>query len=307
MAAPSKSGNRDRSRGGRQRLLPRTTPEQLIRIGPEVQASLRWTPPGGTLGTISREAEARAAALESRRAELERAAEDSPAGPSLLLALRSDSVGLITEVKRRSPSKGAIAPGLNAVEQARAYVAGGAAAISVLTEPDHFGGSTGDLLAVRAAVSAPALKKDFHVAPIQLIEARAFGASAALLIARALSPSRLRELLDLGRELSLELLVEVRDEAELERAIDGGATMIGVNNRNLETLVIDPSTSDRIVPLIPAGIVAVAESGIQGRADVERYAAVGADAVLVGSSISAAADPVAATSALAGVARRNRG
>jgi indole-3-glycerol phosphate synthase len=196
---------------------------------------------------------------------------------------------------------------LDAVAQARAYAAGGSAAISVLTEPDHFGGSTADLTAVRSALVIPALKKDFHVAAIQLVEARALGASAALLIARALDPARLRELLAVGGALGLELLVEVRDERELERAIDGGATMIGVNNRDLETLVIDPSTSDRIIPLIPPGIVAIAESGIQTRADVERYAAVGADAVLVGSSISAARDPVAATRSLAGVARRSRG
>src|SRR4051812_17033377 len=209
MAAPAKSGNRNRSRGRRQRMLPRTTPEQHIRIGPEVQASLRWTPPGGTLGTISREAAARAARLEGRRGELEQAAESCAAGPSLLSALRTGPVALITEVKRRSPSKGAIAPGLDAVAQARAYVAGGSSAISVLTEPDHFGGSTDDLINVRSAVLVPALKKDFHVSPIQLIEARALGASAALLIARALSPSTLREMLEVGRTLGLELLVEV--------------------------------------------------------------------------------------------------
>jgi indole-3-glycerol phosphate synthase len=272
-----------------------------------VQASLRWTPPGGTLGTISREAAARASGLETRRAELERAAADAPTAPSLRAALSGASIALITEVKRRSPSKGAIAPTLDAVDQARAYVAGGSAAISVLTEPDHFGGSTVDLVAVRAALTVPALKKDFHVEGIQLVEARALGASAALLIARALSPKRLRELLELGRALKLELLVEVRDEAELERALEGGAIMVGVNNRDLETLVIDTTTSERIVPLIPSGVIAVAESGIQTRADVERYAAAGADAVLVGSSISAAADPVAATAALAGVARSGRG
>jgi len=272
-----------------------------------VQASLRWTPPGGTLGTISGEAAARAEQLEARRAELERAAATTPKGPSLLAALSTGPVALITEVKRRSPSKGAIAPGLDSVTQARAYVRGGAAAISVLTEPDHFGGSTDDLVAVRAAVPVPALKKDFHVATIQLIEARALGASAALLIARALSPSALRELLGVGRDLELELLVEVRDDWELDRAVEGGAQMIGVNNRDLESLVIDPATCDRLIPRIPRGIVAVAESGMQTRSDVQRYAAVGADAVLIGSSISAAADPIAATAALAGVTRRSRG
>lgn len=272
-----------------------------------MQAFLRWTPPGGTLGTICHEAEARAAALEARTDDLERVASNAAAGPSLAAALRGSDVRLIAEVKRRSPSKGAIAPALEASAQARAYVAGGAAAISVLTEPAHFGGSTTDLRDVRAAVAAPALKKDFHVRPIQLVEARALGASAALLIARALSPERLREMTDTARRLGLEVLVEVRDESELERALECGATLIGVNNRDLETLVIDPVTAERLIPRIPAGLVAVAESGVSTRQDIERYAASGADAVLVGSSISAAADPVQATRALAGVPRRSRG
>ena len=272
-----------------------------------MQAFLPWTPPGGTLGTICHEAEARAAELHSREDELERAAATIPMGPSLAAALRGSDVRLIAEVKRRSPSKGAIAPALEAPAQARAYVNGGAAAISVLTEPVHFGGSATDLRDVRAAVAVPALKKDFHVRPIQLVEARALGASAALLIARALSPERLREMTETAQRLALEVLVEVRDESELERALECGATMIGVNNRDLETLVIDPSTAERIVPRIPAGLLAVAESGIGTREDIERYAASGADAVLVGSSISAATDPVAATRALVGVSRRARG
>jgi indole-3-glycerol phosphate synthase len=272
-----------------------------------VQAFLRWTPPGGTLGTICHEAEARAAVLEARADELERDASAATAGPSLAAALRAADVRLIAEVKRRSPSKGAIAPKLDASAQAKAYVEGGAAAISVLTEPAHFGGSPLDLRAVRGAVTVPALKKDFHVLPIQLVEARALGASAALLIARALSPDRLREMTDTARRLDLEVLVEVRDEAELERALECGATMIGVNNRDLETLVIEPATAERLIPRVPSGLLAIAESGVSTREDVERYAACGADAVLVGSSISAAADPIRATRSLAGVPRRSRG
>ena len=257
----------------------------------------------GTLGKIVREAELRASILESRHEELEWLCESVPAGPSLRDVLQQPAVGLVAEVKRRSPSKGAIAEGLDAVAQAQAYAAGGAVGVSVLTEPAHFDGSTDDLLAVRREVRLPALKKDFHVAPIQLVEARALGASAALLIARALSPERLAELMRIGRELALELLVEVRDEAELERSLSEGATMIGVNNRDLETLLIDPDTAIRLIPLIPAHVAAIAESGIRTRADVERYAAVGANAVLVGSSLSAAPDPVLATRALAGVPR----
>ncbi|HEX7979307.1 MAG TPA: indole-3-glycerol phosphate synthase TrpC [Gemmatimonadaceae bacterium] len=239
----------------------------------------------------------------SRSGELKRLAAAAPDAPSLAAALRRADVALIAEVKRRSPSKGSIAPGLDAVTQARAYVAGGAAAISVLTEPAHFAGSLEDLEAVRAALTAPALKKDFHVRPIQLIEARAAGASAALLIARALAPERLREMMDAGRDLGLELLVEIRDEAELDRALEVGATMIGVNNRDLESLIIDPATAERLVPRIPRDLIAIAESGVKSRADVERYAACGADAVLVGSSISAAADPTAATRSIAEVPR----
>ena len=272
-----------------------------------MQAFLRWTPPGGTLGTICHEAEARAQQLGAQSSRLERAAAAAPVSPSLEAALRGADVRVIAEVKRRSPSKGAIAPGLDAPEQARAYSNGGAAAISVLTEPDHFGGSAQDLEAVRSAVAIPVLKKDFHVRPIQLVEARSLGASAALLIARALSPDRLREMAALARDLALEVLVEIRDEGELERALECGATMIGVNNRNLESLVIDAATADRLIPRIPRDLVAIAESGLRTRGDVERYAACGADAVLVGSTISAASDPVAATRALAGVPRRSRG
>ena len=273
-----------------------------------MQASSRWAPPGGTLGRIVAEAERRARTLETRAGELEAEAARVPAGPSLETALRASSgVALLAEVKRRSPSKGAIAESLDAVQQARANESAGASGVSILTEPDHFGGSVDDLLAVRRALAIPALKKDFHVAPIQLLEARALGASAALVIARAVSPSRLEELLALGRALHLELLVEVRDEDELERALAGGATMVGVNNRNLESLEIDPATCDRIVPLIPPGHVAIAESGVRARADVERYAAVGADAVLVGSVLSASGDVTAAARDLTGVARRPRG
>lgn len=272
-----------------------------------MQASSRWTPPGGTLGQIVREAEARARALDARADDLAADAEETLPGPSLDRALRGDRVAVIAELKRRSPSRGTIASGLDAASQAQAYADGGASAVSVLTEPEHFGGSVDDLIAIRGGVRIAALKKDFHVAPIQLMEARALGASAALLIARAVSPERLDELLRSGRALGLELLVEVRDEGELGRALAAGATMIGVNNRDLETLEIDLSTADRLLPLIPPALLAVAESGMRSRADVERYAAAGADAVLVGSLLSASDDPVAATRTLTAVARRPRG
>ena len=254
-----------------------------------------------------KEAEARASALEADRSALEAAAALTPAGPSLARALRARTVTLLAEVKRRSPSRGAIAEGLDAVAQAGAYAKGGAAGVSILTEPKHFGGSADDLRAVRAALTIPALKKDFHVAPIQLLEARALGASAALLIARALAPALLDELVAYARAIQLEVLVEVRDEDELERALAAGATMVGVNNRNLESLEIDTGTAERLIPRMRESIVAIAESGVRSRADVERYAACGADAVLVGSMLSASADPAAAVQSLAGVPRRPRG
>ena len=210
-------------------------------------------------------------------------------------------------MKRRSPSKGWIRREIAAAEQARAYAQGGAAAVSVLTEPHHFAGAVEDLVEVRRAVPLPTLKKDFHVAPVQLVEAKAIGASAALLIARALAPDALRTLMRVAADLALEVVVEVRDERELDAAVTNGAVLVGVNNRNLETLAIDPATGDRLLGLVPASVIGIAESGIRSRADVERAAEAGADAVLVGSSISGAEDPAAAVRALGGVWRRDRG
>ena len=271
-----------------------------------MQASSSWTAPGGTLGGLVAEARERATALQPRRAELERQAALGIVARRFAASLTHAQVGIIAEVKRRSPSKGWINPGLSAADQARSYARGGAAAISVLTEPAHFGGSNDDLRDVLAAVSLPVLKKDFHVDPIQLVEARALGATAALVIARALSPEVLRTMMDAGRELGLELLVEIRDEDELERSLDAGAAVIGINNRNLETLVIEAGTAERLLARIPASVVAIAESGVTGRADVERVATCGADAVLVGSSISGAPDPVSAVRELATVPRVGR-
>ncbi len=271
-----------------------------------MQASFDWHPPTGTLGGIVAEARDRARALGAGAVELARRAQSAPVVPSFLAALQTPHVGVIAEVKRRSPSKGWINANLSAVDQALAYQHGAAAALSILTEPKHFGGSVEDLVAVRAAVNIPILKKDFHVAPIQLVEAKAIGASAALLIARALSPNDLIEMLDTAQALQLEVLVEIRDEAELERALDAGASIIGINNRNLETLEIDVMTSERLLGLIPETIVAIAESGVSSRADVERVAKRGANGVLVGSAISAAADPIEAVRELSGVSRAER-
>lgn len=220
-------------------------------------------------------------------------------------ALRRENVAVIAEIKRRSPSKGAINPDIDAAEQARLYAAGGAAALSVLTEPTSFGGANEDIGRARGA-ELPILKKDFHVSEVQLVEAQALGASAALIIVRAIDPIHLADLADFAREIDLELLFEVRDESELERALRVGARMIGVNNRNLETLIIDPETVSRIVPLIPSPCVAIAESGYSTAADVAKAADAGADAVLIGSALSASTDPSAAVTLLSKVARHPR-
>jgi indole-3-glycerol phosphate synthase len=271
-----------------------------------VQASSTWSPPIGTLGAIVDEARERARALTARAGELTRRAADVRDVPSFARALRGAAVGVIAEVKRKSPSKGWIQPNMDAVTQASAYESAGAAAISVLTEPKHFAGSPEDLVAVRSGVRLPVLKKDFHVDPVQLLEAKALGASAALLIVRAIGPHGLRQMTTAAHDLGLEVLIEIRDERELELVLELDAELIGINNRNLETLAIDSSTSERLLTSLPESVVAVAESGIVSRSDVERVARAGANAVLVGSSLSGAADVAEAVRALTGVPRGQR-
>ena len=272
----------------------------------QASVSAKWVPPSGTLGALTRAAEARANAIVVNLPELRSRALDREKAIEFAANLRGDTIRLIAEIKRSSPSKGDIAPELNAVEQARRYVAGGAAAISVLTEPEKFGGSLSDLDAVSNAVIVPTLRKDFIVHPVQMWEARANGASAALLIVRSLSPSQLHRLMEAANEANLETLVEVRDELELERALNAGARVVGVNNRNLETLDIDITVAPRVIAHIPSHVIAVAESGMSNIADLEAPAKAGADAALIGSSISASSNPEAAVRALAAVPRRSR-
>jgi len=271
-----------------------------------VQANRAWTAPTGPLGRLSATAAGRAAALEPRAAELRDLAADTPPGPRFDESIRRADVAVIAEVKRRSPSKGDINLSIDAATQATAYARGGAAALSILTEPTEFGGSVHDLRDAQRATSLPTLKKDFHVHPIQLLEARAAGASAVLLIARALPSDRLRELAERSFELGVEVLVEVRSEAELEDAVAIDSAVIGVNSRDLETLIIDPAVTARLIAQIPGDRLAIAESGVSARGDVERVAGLGADAVLVGSTVSASADPASAVAALTGVERRRR-
>ena len=216
---------------------------------------------------------------------------------------RSAGSSVIAEVKRRSPSKGDLAEIPDPADLARRYAAGGAAAISVLTEQRRFGGSIADLRAVRAAVDTPILRKDFVVTSYQVVEARAAGADLLLLIVAALSDDDLRRLHDEARELGLTVLVEVHDEPETERAVALGAELVGVNARNLKTLAIHDDTFGRLAPLIPDDRVKVAESGIFGPEDVARFVREGARAVLVGEALVKDGDPEGAVRRMTGVTR----
>ncbi|HEX4015494.1 MAG TPA: indole-3-glycerol phosphate synthase TrpC [Frankiaceae bacterium] len=213
-------------------------------------------------------------------------------------ALSRPGASLIAEVKRRSPSKGELATIADPAALASAYAAGGASAISVLTEQRRFGGSLADLDAVRAAVDIPVLRKDFVVTPYQVAEARAHGADLVLLIVAALEQPLLAELHDHIREYGMTPLVEVHDEEEVERAGQIGAALIGVNARDLRSLAVDRGVFARLRPLIPHGALAVAESGVRGPADVAEYAAAGADAVLAGEACVSGAEPEATVAGL---------
>ena len=209
-------------------------------------------------------------------------------------------------MKRRSPSAGAIAEHLDPVAHAAAYALGGAVAISVLTDEAHFGGSLEDLERVAREVSCPVLRKDFILDELQLLEARGAGASAILLIVRAMDARRLRELARTARDLSLGVLVEAHTAVELDAAVAAEPTALGVNSRDLATFAVDHAAAERLIARVPPGIAAVAESGIERRADVERFAAAGADLVLVGTAVARTADPAAAVRGLCGVPRRAR-
>jgi indole-3-glycerol phosphate synthase len=258
------------------------------------------------LGELVASAEARAEALLLRQPAIETRAASVGEPPRLEASLRRPDVALIAEIKRASPSRGTISVTLDPASQARAYEKGGAAAISVLTEPHRFEGSNDDLESASGACELPILRKDFHVAAVQLYEARSIGASAVLLIARALPPGRFKLLVNVARQIAIEILAEVRDLRELELALEAGCTMIGVNNRNLETLEIESLTAETIIPRIPADCIAVAESGYSSAESIGSAAAAGADAVLVGSFLSAADDPAFAVRQLTGVRKISR-
>ncbi len=217
--------------------------------------------------------------------EVRRRAEAAPPPLDAYEALRRPGVGVIAEVKRSSPSKGALADIPDPAELAGEYAAGGARCVSVLTEGRWFGGSLDDLAAVRAKIEIPVLRKDFIVSAYQVHEARAYGADLVLLIVAALDQKVLTGLLDRIESLGMTALVEVHTEEEADRALEAGARVIGVNARDLRTLEVDRSVFERIAPGLPNQVVKIAESGVRGPLDLIRYASAGADAVLVGEGL----------------------
>jgi indole-3-glycerol phosphate synthase len=259
---------------------------------------------GDLLGTILA---ATRRVVEARRARvpvavLEReAARAAPDGPAFTAGLgRADRLNVIAECKRRSPSAGVLRADYDPAAIARAYEQGGAAAISVLTEPTFFDGAPEHLRAVRASVALPLLRKDFIVDRYQLLEARAAGADAILLIVAALEPPELRRLMREAAELGLAALVEVHDREELDRALEAGAAIVGVNNRNLRTLAVSVEASERLIEAIPADRIAVAESGLRTHEDLRRLSRAGYRAFLVGERLMTSRDAGEALRALVG-------
>jgi indole-3-glycerol phosphate synthase len=250
-----------------------------------------------------RSADERERAASAAGVSVERLAADrSPRGQAFVGSLRAQGIRVIAECKRRSPSRGILRASYDPAAIARGYEAAGAAAISVLTDPAFFDGSLDHLGAVRAAVGLPILRKDFVSTPFQILEARAAGADAVLLIVAALDDQRLRALIDVARAHELAVLVEVHDRDELTRALQAGATCVGVNSRNLRTLQMNPGVFQELVLGLPQETIAVAESGIRNGEDIRQLRAIGYDAFLIGERFMAAADPGAALADLKSVA-----
>jgi indole-3-glycerol phosphate synthase len=244
------------------------------------------------------------AKLDAPLDELQRRIDERPAPVSLSNALQGDDIQLIAEVKKASPSAGLLRMDFNPSELAATYAASGAAAVSCLTD-DHFQGTLEHLSEVKVALTpygVPVLRKDFLTDPYQLFEARAYGADAALLIVALLSPDVLKALLDVAADLQLECLVEVHDEAELATALDAGARIIGINNRDLHTFKTNLAVTESLAPKAPDDVTVVSESGIKDRNDMVRLHKLGADAGLVGEAIVTQADPGAKVRELLGVA-----
>lgn len=262
---------------------------------------------GDVLDRIVETKRVEAAALRGRARELRAACADAPPARDLEALLRGEeTVSLIAEVKRRSPGAGSIRPELDPAGVASAYESAGAAAVSVLTDGPWFGGSLSDLAAVRERVAIPILRKDFTLVDEQVLEARAAGADAVLLIVRILDEPRLRGLRELAESLRMTALVEVHGALELGRALSSGARVIGVNNRDLATFRTALDHTFELLRSMPAGVTVVSESGIRTPADVDRLGAEGVHAVLVGEALLREPDPGAAARVLAGRPRRER-
>jgi indole-3-glycerol phosphate synthase len=244
----------------------------------------------------------RAAAAEDVRSAnaLLRQCEAAPAPRGFGRALATPGLSVIAEVKRRSPSKGDLNADLDPALLAKSYEAGGAACLSVLTDVEFFGGSPADLQAARAATSLPVLRKDFTVSVLDVLDARLMGADGLLLIAAALSSGELNELHRVAVDVGLDVVVEVHDERELDVALAAGASVIGVNQRDLVTFAVDHERAVRMAGAIPAEAVKVAESGVRDAADAASLAAAGYDAVLVGEALVTSGDPAGAIRALTG-------
>ena len=234
------------------------------------------------------------------------AAMPSRAGRFQMALGRTDRLNVVAECKRRSPSRGVLRADYDAAAIARGYESAGAAAVSVLTEPTFFDGSLEDLIAVRGAVEVPLLRKDFVVSEYQLLEAKAAGADAILLIVAALRPVELKVLHDHARRLGLDALVEVHDAKELAIAIDAGARIVGVNNRNLRTLEVDVHASEELIARMPPEIVAISESGLKTSEDLVRLRSLGYRAFLIGERLMTAADPGAELTRLLAAAAAQR-
>jgi indole-3-glycerol phosphate synthase len=242
----------------------------------------------------------RAAQDQRSLSDLVERAAGTPAPRDFAGALRAQGLSCIAEIKRRSPSKGALHPDLQADVVAKEYVAGGAACLSVLTDADYFGGSPADLAAARQAAGLPVLRKDFTVQEADVADARLMGADAVLLIVAALDDGELRRFASLADQLGMAALIEVHDADELARALDAGARMVGVNQRDLRTFAVDHERALALATQIPGGVLAVAESGIRGADDARRLAEAGYDAVLVGETLVRADDRAATLRTLVG-------
>ena len=258
----------------------------------------------GILDRIVAGKRAEVARLRALRRDLARAAEDAPPPRPFTEPLRQRGcMGVIAEVKRRSPGAGEIAPGLDPARLSAEYESGGAFGISVLTDTAWFGGSLRDLAEVREARAVPVLRKDFVIDAVQVTEARAAGADLVLLIARILEPALLADLRAMIHDMGMTALVEAHDEWEVEAALEAGAGLVGVNNRDLTVFRTDPAVTERLAPYVPGDVPLVSESGIREARDVARVAAAGADAVLVGEALVRSGSPGRLVAEMAAVKR----